>query len=333
MSDPGTRAADRAVAAVERRLLDVYKKAKAEITRTLREYNKRFRAEDAAKHAAVEAGELTQEAYDEWKRRAVFRGKQWEAAANHCTDVMADANRQALNIVRGKQIDVFAENATYQAYSLERDLRASYGFGLYSRETVGNLLKDQPELLPRKVLKGRKDKAWNREKMASIINQGVIQGDGIDAIANRIGEQLAVANDKAAMRYARTAMTSAQNAGRMEMLHEAEGEGIKSKKKWLATLDSRTRDAHQELDGQTAELDEPFENEIGKIMFPGDPSADPANVYNCRCTLIYEIADHPLKGERRAYREWDDDDGHHRESYMIDGKITYAEWKKMKGGE
>ena len=31
--------------------------------------------------------------------------------------------------------------------------------------------------------------------------------------------------------------------------------------------------------------DKPFSNDIGLIMFPGDPGAHPANVYNCRCTM------------------------------------------------
>ena len=32
-------------------------------------------------------------------------------------------------------------------------------------------------------------------------------------------------------------------------------------------------------------LNKPFENSLGKIMFPGDPSADGANVWNCRCSM------------------------------------------------
>jgi hypothetical protein len=31
--------------------------------------------------------------------------------------------------------------------------------------------------------------------------------------------------------------------------------------------------------------DKPFENSLGKIMFPGDPSAHGANVWNCRCSM------------------------------------------------
>ena len=329
MSDPGTRATSRAVKALEERLRKAYGDAKAAVERKIRAYTARWKAKDVLMRAAEAAGEITEKEYREWLARTVFRGKQWDAVVKHCTDIMADANRQALNIIRGRQIDVFAENATYQAYELEHGLGASYGFGIYSRETVGKLLQDEPELLPRKVLNGVKDEAWNQQKIAGIISQSIIRGDGIDTIAATLGEQLASTNDKAMMRYARTAMTAAQNSGRVEMLHDAEEEGIHSKKKWLATLDSRTRDAHADLDGETAELDEPFENKIGKIMFPGDPNADPGNVYNCRCTLVYEIDGHPSGGQRRAYTEWDDEDGHHRESCLV-GNMTYREWKEWK---
>ena len=65
--------------------------------------------------------------------------------------------------------------------------------------------------------------------------------------------------------------------------------GIKCKKKWLAVLDGRTRHEHRLLDGQSAELDQPFQSELGPIMFPGDPSAHPGNIYNCRCRTTCAI--------------------------------------------
>ena len=43
------------------------------------------------------------------------------------------------------------------------------------------------------------------------------------------------------------------------------------------------------LDGQLADVDKPFHSELGDIMYPGDPEADPANVYNCRCTLAAKV--------------------------------------------
>ena len=94
-----------------------------------------------------------------------------------------------------------------------------------------------------------------------------------------------------AIRTARTATTAAQNAGRMDSYHAAEGMGIKLKKEWLATLDGRTRHAHAMLDGQTAETDKPFHVDGYEIMYPGDTSAPGYLVYNCRCTLIAALDD------------------------------------------
>ena len=51
----------------------------------------------------------------------------------------------------------------------------------------------------------------------------------------------------------------------------------------------RSRDWHRDLDGVEVDIDEPFQNDFGDIMFPGDPTADGANVYNCRCTLGYRV--------------------------------------------
>ena len=44
-------------------------------------------------------------------------------------------------------------------------------------------------------------------------------------------------NRASAIRTARTSVTAAQNAGRMDSYHSAEEMGIKLKKQWLATLD------------------------------------------------------------------------------------------------
>ena len=127
--------------------------------------------------------------------------------------------------------------------------------------------------------------------------------------------------------FARTAMTGAQNAGRMEMMHRAKGMGIKMQKQWLATFDRRTRDAHQHLDGQTKEVDEPFESKLGDIMFPGDPDANPGNVYNCRCTLTYVYPDfEDLEGigeDIPSYR-YDNETGEEIED------MTYQQWTEYK---
>lgn len=96
-------------------------------------------------------------------------------------------------------------------------------------------------------------------------------------------------NKTASVRNARTMATSAENKGRMDSFARAESDGIILQKEWIATRDNRTRDWHAELDGQLKDRNEPFVNSMGEIMYPGDPHADPANTYNCRCTLGSKI--------------------------------------------
>ena len=128
-------------------------------------------------------------------------------------------------------------------------------------------------------------------------------------------------NKTSAIRTARTAVTGAQNAGRMDSYVAAENMGIKLKKCWLATLDGRTRHEHAVLDGQSVDSDKPFKVDGYKIMFPGDPSAPPYLTYNCRCTLIAEVDRVDTSDTMRRDR---------------DGAIpnmTYSEWEKWKKRE
>lgn len=323
MADAGTRAADRAQAEIVKRLRSVYRNAQKEIIKQLDAQTKRMNALDKVKRAELEAGKITEKEYKSWLMGQLFAQKQWLDKVDSVATTLLHANRQANVIVEGKKRAVFGENATFQAYQLEKGMGADLSFGVYDSATVTRLIKEQPELLPRRVVNGVKDKAWNRTQISNAVAQGIIQGDSIEDIAQRIAKQTASQNMSAMTRYARTAMTSAQNAGRVEAMQEAQDMGIKVQKQWVATLDSKTRDAHAMLDGQVVDIDKPFHSELGDIMYPGDPSANPANVYNCRCALVYVYPDYVPKSVQRR----DNNTGE------IINNMTYREWKHMKGGD
>ena len=124
--------------------------------------------------------------------------------------------------------------------------------------------------------------------MQSELLQGILQGESIPKIARRM-ENVVGMNRDSAVRNARTMVTGAQNSGRMDGMRRAENMGIILKRIWMSAEDGRVRKAHRELDGQVRGMDEPFVNALGDIMYPGDPHAKPANVYNCRCTLGTDI--------------------------------------------
>ena len=163
-----------------------------------------------------------------------------------------------------------------------------YSFELVDASTVKNLATSDKTLLPYKYVDGKKDVRWNTQKVNSEVLQGIVQGESIPNIAKRL-QNVTEMNRASAIRNARTTVTSAENKGRMDMLHDAADKGVITHKVWMAAIDARTREAHRLLDGQEQEIDDPFDSELGPIMYPGDVDADPANVYQCRCSLTYKV--------------------------------------------
>ena len=106
----------------------------------------------------------------------------------------------------------------------------------------------------------------------------------------------------------------------MDSYAAAEKMGIKLKREWVATLDSRTRHAHAMLDGQRAEIDKPFKIDGYEIMYPGDASAPGYLVYNCRCTLVADVDG------------VDTSDGLRRTRDGLVPDMTYAQWEVSKRG-
>jgi hypothetical protein len=78
----------------------------------------------------------------------------------------------------------------------------------------------------------------------------------------------------------RIAQSSAMDAQKV-----AVSKGAKVVKQWMSTLDGNTRNSHRRLDGQIREVDEYFEMDGKKAMYPGD-FGDPAEDCNCRCQLL-----------------------------------------------
>lgn len=198
----------------------------------------------------------------------------------------------ATTIINGKLPKVYSVNYNYMGQQIIPQIKnltdIDIIFNLVDTQTISNLLLDDSTLLPLLEINGKKYRRWVTSKINSEVLNGIIQGESMDKIANRL-QSVTAMTAKAAIRNARTAVTSAENKGRLDSMVELEKHGAILEKQWLATSDSRTRDWHRELNGKTAEINEAFENAMGEIRYPGDPQAKPANVYNCRCTLLTNV--------------------------------------------
>jgi SPP1 gp7 family putative phage head morphogenesis protein len=203
-----------------------------------------------------------------------------------CAKQLLSVNQAALAYVNGELPEVYALN--YNALAGSVDGVGGYSFILVDADTVRNLAVTDTSLLPHKEIDPAKDIPWNMKKINAETLQGILQGESMDKIAKRL-RNVQEMNKTQAIRSARTIVTGAENKGRIDSYKRAEEDGIILEKEWLAAIDSRTRHWHADLNGKTAPVDEPFHNDFGDIMYPGDPHAHPANVYNCRCTLVTKI--------------------------------------------
>ena len=320
MPDQGERMTDRALAGIMRRYKSVYQEALEDIGAKFKDYARKFKAKDALYQQKVKDGTMTEADYQYWLRGQVFNGKIWRAKREQIAETLYQADKKGMDITNAARSSVIAENANYLSYEMEKDAQMDMGFTLYSKDAVDRLIKEQPQLLPPHKIRKEKDVAWYNRLVSNSITQGIIQGEVIDAIAKRIMKASGNNLMTTAVRNARTAMTGAQNAGRIVAMQRAQDMGINVKKRWMATFDARTRDAHGALDGQEQDVDKPFESDLGSIRFPGDPTAAPANVYNCRCTLTWVYPDYNFGAvERRDNISKD-----------VIGKMTYQEWLESK---
>lgn len=323
-NDPAHRATDRIIKDIEKELAKEYRQAQDEITEKFNEHIRKYKVKDRIWRKWVADGKKTREEYKAWVTGQIMTGKRWDDLRNAMANDCLNAHKTAQRIVNGKRADVYAENHNYATYQLEHMAKVDTSYTLYDRDTVERMYRENPKLYPdpgRKTSQAIQDGkilAWNKKQIQSVLMQGILQGESIPNLTKRL-ERVTGGEHKAAIRNARTMMTGIQNAGRLDGFKRGEEMGINCKKQWIATIDSRTRHWHRQLDGVKTDLDKPFENDIGKIMFPGDPTADGANIYNCRCTMICAMDRHEI--DISKFR------GSYNDGY---GTMSYEEWKADK---
>lgn len=229
------------------------------------------------------------------KQRTILNSR-FTAVSKKISEEISRTNEIALAYINGEVPAVFADNCNDISMLIKTETGNKFGvnvrFDLVDGETVRLLAAENtdlfPELPPEKAINIPKDKRWNRQLIRSELLKGILAGEDVPSIAARM-ENVVGMNKVSAVRNARTMVTSAQNGGRMEGMRRAEELGVLEEKEWMSFDDRRRRPAHGELDGKSVPVDDYFVNSIGKIRFPGDPHADPKNVYNCRCTLGVKI--------------------------------------------
>lgn len=327
-SDLGHQLTDKELAKLERRIAKLYREAGKELQATIDAYFEQFKQRDEEMKALIgtvqNGKEWTEADYKRWRLNQIGRGERYQAMRDKVAHRVTDANAVAVSYTNDATPGIYSLNRNYSAYTIEQ-VAGNVGFDLWDEQTVKRLMVEQPDLMPyyppKRALKRGIDLAYGKKQITASVTSSILQGLSIKHMADNLQKRITTMSRDSAIRTARTAVTGAQNAGRMDSYAAAEKMGIKLKKEWLATLDARTRHSHAMLDGEQVAQDKKFSN---GCRFPGDPQGPPWEIYNCRCTLIAAVDGVDTSSAQRRARNADTG------QTEVVSDMTYAEWAGWK---
>lgn len=285
---------DRKLEEMERRLRGIYSRASKEVGEAWKAYmteanekvEKLGEAYGAAKASgnadAIRAAGI---AVSKAKQERTIYNERYKRLTNELAESITKVNQTAAAYINGELPQIYAANYNEVVRNANDALRGRVSFDLVDAGTIRRLSTVEENLLPYKYINRKKDVRWNVSKINSEVTQGILQGESIPNIAKRLTNVMDM-NKVSAIRNARTTVTCAENKGRMDMIHHAAEKGVIMRKGWSAHIDGRERASHADLDGDFVDMDDEFAN---GLQYPGDPDGEPEEVYNCRCSLVYDV--------------------------------------------
>lgn len=148
-----------------------------------------------------------------------------------------------------------------------------------------------------------------RDQLQRIVDRGVRDGLGQEAIAKAITDTVPSLSRTRARVIARTEVHAAAMYASQEVAKTA---AVPMNKRWISVFDHRTRDFgegdgvvdqanHRRMNEETVGPDELFSvprlGGFDLMTGPGDPNAPVYQVVNCRCALIYRRVGRPWPKE------------------------------------
>lgn len=272
---------------LEKTIAKIFKRTEKEVVQKVLNYLAEFKKQDDEMLYKFQNKIISAKQYYSWRQAKMATGKQYNKLLQAIDKELIKASDTAYKYINNDVPQIFAVNYNTIAEIIRTsDVSIGYSFNVVDKNVIAEMIERKELMLPpSKKTNVSKMQKWNGKKINAEILQGILQGESIPKIAQRL-QNVCGSNRAVAIRNARTMITASQNSGRIAGFRQAENDGVIMKKVWIATEDSRTRDGHIAINGEMQDNNKTFSN---GLMFPGDWSGRPEEVYNCRCTLGAEI--------------------------------------------
>lgn len=162
-----------------------------------------------------------------------------------------------------------------------------------------------------------------KKSVRNELSRGIAQSLSYRDIARNLSNAANISFNNA-VRIARTEGHRINQEATFNCQVEAKKRGCEILKRWDSTLDKRTRRTHQELDGQTVDVDEPFVIRGYKAMYPSGFGVASEDI-NCRCCSL-QIAKWLLDDEEFTKYDGDERELRHFESINDYEKFKSEFW-------
>ncbi|MCG2426032.1 minor capsid protein [Staphylococcus epidermidis] len=234
---------------------------------------------------------------------------------NRIAQMLTQDYREIAKIIKQSQQNAYIEKFMMSLFLYEMASQTPMQFDVPTQAIIQKAI-EQPIELIQLIPTLDRHRSNVLKKIRLEITRGIINGKGYTHIAKALRDDLGMSKAQA-QRVARTEAGRAMSQAGLDSATVAKDNGLNMKKRWYATKDTRTRDTHRHLDGQTVSIDENFHSSgcVGPApkLFVGVASAK-ENI-NCRCKLLYYIDKDELPTTMRTkedgiipftnYREWE----------------------------
>ena len=164
---------------------------------------------------------------------------------------------------------------------------------------------------------------YDMDKLKKAVREEITRGIASSLPYEQIAQRLASFMDlplNRARTIVRTEGHRIQQSSTDDARKKAKKAGADVVKQWDASLDGATRPTHRKLDGQIREIDEPFEANGKKAMYPGKFN-DPGEDCNCRCVALTRARSALDKKELETLKE-------RAEFFGLDKTEDFEDFKK-----